>query len=158
MRLTRLALSLLFLGVQVDAVADSPLEPLHGPGPLAASLPCASALAPGLSRHKAGPADRLCRAVAVALLGPALFSDTAVILAPRPPGAASLPRMIDGWAATVSRGQPRMMAVVYAQDSAWARRMQAAAADYGRLFHPGAGLDHVALPPVPAFPWTNPAT
>jgi hypothetical protein len=36
--------------------------------------------------------------------------------------------------------------------------MHVAVANYRRVFHTSAGLDHLSLPPVPDMPWADPAT
>jgi hypothetical protein len=158
MRFLYTATVLLLLGAQSRPVLAGPLEPLQaGASRIDASLPCAPEQRSGAAVQPAALEDQLCRAVAVAVLGTPLMAEAAVAL--RPAGAlgadAGLQTVLSDLGTTLTRGGPPTVITAVDQNAAWQNRMRAAVTNYDRVFHPGAGLGHLSLPPVPAIPWAD---
>jgi hypothetical protein len=156
MRSGLLAAVILLLGVQTLPVSAAALGPVQ----IEASLPCPSGLQPEFSAQPSALGSRLCRAVAVAVLGIPLMSEAAAAALPEQTAAGEpgVQSMVQGIVTVLTRGGPRDIAFGYPADKAWAKQMHVAVANYRRVFHTSAGFDHLSLPPVPDMPWADPAT
>ncbi len=156
MRFGSLAALVLVLGTQSVPASAGSLAPQQ----IEAALPCLSGLQPDFSAKGSAPGDRLCRALAAAVLGIPFMSEIAAAALPenaRPP-APALQRVVQRVVTVLMQPGPRDFASLDATDTAWAQQMRLAVSNYSRIFHTGASLDQLPLPPAPAMPWDAPAT